>query len=445
MQIVTSGENQIDTRTPAFSWGVVLAAIIVGGLALRLAMLPVNGLPGDAADFVGWTLTIVHFGTHGLYGNAQSYGGHVVDNPPGYPLILAAIGSFYNAVRPANDPDHRLLRMLLKLPAIVADLGLCTGLFLLARRCWSTRAGLIAAAIVAFSPSTWLISAYWGQVDSISAAFLVFALVFAVRERYSVSWLFLAVAVLVKAQPLVIAPLLFVWQWRTQGTSLRLLTAPLVGFTVAYLGSVLFAPSAQPVATFSWLLQQYITGAKFYPYTSVSAFNIYTVAGSFLQPDDARVLGLAVSTWGLLAFGALLCAVTITFARALTVDREAVRERALFTACFIVLAGLFVVTTRMHERYLFAALTLAPLLWLAGGWLRAVAATMLVTFTANCLLVLDFVAYGGYHRGTPLLIHGFSLLNVVGLMILTIAFVGGQIQRRPMRDQPRAVLPSTSR
>jgi len=138
---------------------VLLAAILIGGLLLRLALLPIDGRPGDIRDFVGWTLTIARFGTHGLYAHGESYGGHVVDYPPGFPLVLALIAHLYGAFHGA-DPEHRGLRALLKAPAIVSDLGLCVLLFLLARRSWSTRSGLLATAIIAFSPATWLISAY---------------------------------------------------------------------------------------------------------------------------------------------------------------------------------------------------------------------------------------------------------------------------------------------
>jgi dolichyl-phosphate-mannose-protein mannosyltransferase len=403
---------------------LILAAIVVAGLAIRLALLQANGRPGDTRDFVGWTLAIIRFGTHGLYAHAQSLG-HIVDYPPGYPLVLTVIAHVYTAMQSGSDPHYAFLRSLLKLPAIFADLGLCLGLFVLARRNWSTRGGLMAAAFIAFSPSTWLISAYWGQVDSVSALFFVLALICAVEKRYGVAWLMLAVAVLVKPQPLVVAPMLLVWQWKNQGTTPRLFFGPLIGFAVAYLGSLPFAPNALPSTVISWLAQRYLTGTGLYPYTSVSAFNIFTVGGTFFQPDTARVLGLAISTWGMLAFGVVLTIVAIALIRTLTIEsRDTYREQSLFTAAFIALAALFVLTTRMHERYLFPALTLAPLLWLAGGWSRLVAATMVVTFTVNCVMVL--LPAPGYHGHVAgLLVRTLSLLNVAGLVILTATFVSG--------------------
>jgi dolichyl-phosphate-mannose-protein mannosyltransferase len=401
---------------------LILAAIVIAGLAIRLALLPANGRPGDTRDFVGWTLTIIRFGTHGLYAHAQSFG-RIVDYPPGYPLILTVIAHVYTATQNGGDPHYAFLRSLLKLPAIFADLGLCFGLFVLARRSWSTRGGLMAAAFIAFSPSTWLISAYWGQVDSVSALFFVLALICAVEKRYGFAWLMLAITVLVKPQPLVVAPILLIWQWKNQGTTPRLLLGPLIGLAVAYLGSLPFTPNAQPPAVISWLAQRYLTGTGLYPFTSVSAFNIFTIGGTFFQPDTAHVLGLAISTWGMLAFGIVVAIVAIALIRTLTIDsRDTYREQSLFTAAFIALAALFVLTTRMHERYLFPALTLAPLLWLAGGWSRLVAATMVFTFIVNCVLVLSPVPPG---HAAGLLVRTLSLLNVASLILLTATFVSG--------------------
>ena len=254
----------------------------------------------------------------------------------------------------------------------------------------------------------------------------------------------LALAVLVKPQPLVIAPLLLVWQFRADPAPARLLLAPIGGFAVAYLGSLPFAPSAYPLATLSWLAQRYQTAVQLYPFTSVSAFNLYTVADGFFESDQKHVLGFALSTWGLAAFLALLASLSIAFAAFLFAEpHSTAREQALYTASFIALAGLFMLTTRMHERYLFAALTLVPLLWLRGRWSRVVAATMVGTFTVNCVLVLSLLTEGVYHRGINPLIHALSLLNVGCLTTVTLMFFRESalawMRRRTPASVPRDV------
>lgn len=398
-----------------------LLAIVVGGLALRLVLLPFEGRPADITDFAGWTRTIEQFGTHGLYAHAVAAGGHDVDYPPGYLWILTLIAHFDAALRQPGAAHDTLLRRLMKVPAIIADLGSALLIFALARRNWTEQKALIAAAIFTFSPTTWLISAYWGQVDSVAGFFLLCALLFTVSGRFPIAWLALAVAVLIKPQPLVVAPLLLAWQIWRQGWSARLIVPVVVGFGVAYVGSLPFAPSSAPGATLMWLLETYRNATRLYPYTSVSAANVYTVLGSFFESDVRVVHGLSIAAWGMLAFTLVLALIVAAFCKGLRGELpQRAPEPLLFTATFAALAALFVVTTRMHERYLFMALTVAPLLILAGRWERCVAVVMLATFTVNCLLVLFLFTTGAYHRGVAPLIHLISLLNVAALLTVVM-------------------------
>ena len=67
--------------------------------------------------------------------------------------------------------------LLLKIPAIVADIALAALLYGAARRWFGGRAGLLAAAIYLFIPVTWYDSALWGQVDAVGTLVMVAALV----------------------------------------------------------------------------------------------------------------------------------------------------------------------------------------------------------------------------------------------------------------------------
>ena len=397
----------------------MLLAIILGGLVLRVSLLPFEGRPADISDFVGWTLTIERFGTHAFYAHATAVGGRMVDYPPGYLWVLTLIGRLAAIFHVTGTSNHAALRWIVKLPAIAADLGAALVVFALARRTWTSWQALLAAAILTFSPSTWLISAYWGQVDSVPAFCLLLALFFAVSRRHWLAWLALAVAVLVKPQPVVIAPLLLAWQIREQGWSARLLVSGAVCFMVAYVGSLPFAPSAAPGATISWLLNRYRDATQLYPYTSVSAFNLYTVRGSFYASDAHVIGGLSIAAWGIVLFAVLLAIILVAFRRALY-DGRPLRayEPLFFTAVFATLAALFVVTTRMHERYLFGALVLAPLLVFIGRWERSAAIVMMATFTIGCVLALSLLTAETYPRGVSMAVHLFSLLNLAALVVL---------------------------
>jgi dolichyl-phosphate-mannose-protein mannosyltransferase len=272
------------------------------------------------------------------------------------------------------------------------------------------------------------------DVDSVPAFALLLALFFGVSRRYPLAWLALAIAVFVKPQPVVVAPLLLVWQIRDQGWSARLLVSLAVGFAVAYAGSLPFARSAAPVATISWLLNRYRDATQLYPFTSVSAFNLYTVRGGFFESDARVIGGLSVAAWGIVLFTVLLAIVLVAFRRALY-DGRPLRayEPLFFTAVFATLSALFVVTTRMHERYLFGALVLTPLLILVGRWERSVAIVLTTTFTIDCVLVLSRLTVEPYPRGLSAVIHVLSLLNVAALAVLIVRLAA---TRSPARALP---------
>jgi Gpi18-like mannosyltransferase len=419
-----------------------LCAIVVAGFLLRAAVLPAPGFAGDMHQIVGWAMLAKQYGAGGLYTHVYPGTGRHLDYPSFYALILLATVHAYEALR-LSDPEHRFLTIALKLPATLADLGLCVATFLFARRWFSMGRALVAASIAAVTPSTWLISAWWGQVDSLAAVFVAFALYAAIAKRYVVAWTCLTLGVLVKPLPIVIAPLLVIWQARSEGLSPRLALGPAASLVTAYLVSLPFAPPSPP-ATFAWLARFVQAGIARYPLTSFGAFNLYTVTDWLKGSDEVRILGISLRLWGQIAFGILLAATACALAIRLGGERDrGERERALVTACFLVLAGMFVLLTRMHERYLFFAAALAPALWYAGPWQRVVGATVMATFTINCATIFYSYAAGSgspSHAAAPphadtsphyglLVQHVVSLVNVVALAALAY-YVGSNAPRR---------------
>jgi hypothetical protein len=96
----------------------LLLVVVLCGLAVRLAVLPFDGYPKDMAEFTRWAILASHVGLQGLYTVPDPMTGHVINYPPTYALILEAIARLYQALHLA-DPDHRVLAMLLKIPATI--------------------------------------------------------------------------------------------------------------------------------------------------------------------------------------------------------------------------------------------------------------------------------------------------------------------------------------
>lgn len=401
--------THVRQRPPPFA----LAAIVALALGLRAAVLPFHGYQHDLTIFVGWAHILMTYGTHGLYGRPEPVTHTALNYPPGYALQLLAVTRVAQVLLPhAGTHGDALLAGLLKLPPIVADLGAVMLAHAIVRRWRGEGAALGAAAIAAFAPWTWPVSAFWGQVDSICAVLLVFALWLALEDRFTAAWFALVAGILVKPFPIVVVPLLVALQLRREGVSLRLAAGPAAGAVLAYCVSLPFAPSAAPLATLRWLAQQYTSGQSLFPMTSVNAYNVWLVANPPV-PDASRAFGLSLQSWGWLAFSALDAGVTLAFWRRFARERSrAAGEQLVTLAWFVATLGLFVLATRMHERYLIFALAFAPMLFWCGAWQRLAVVVLSLTFTANVGLDLIYK----HVREVVLLTRTLSLVNVATLV-----------------------------
>lgn len=400
--------------------GIFLGA----GLVLRAVMMPATGHATDVGTFESWTLSLVKYGIPGFYGHAG-----FVDYPPGYMLILAAFGALYNLLQSHLAVPFDLLHVTVKAPAVAADLGLAYLGFLMARRTWSSRAALWTMGLFVFNPAVWFVSAYWGQADAVTAVFVAWAVYMMLTQRYEVGWILFAFAVLIKPQPIVALPVLVIWQLRTARQAWRLALVPVLGLTVAYLGTVFFAPDRDPAGTLAWLYDRYHTGTALYPYNSCNAFNLYSTRLDFWQPDGKLIPGLPGFegwpqwAWGVAIVAAFVFAISVRAWRTMAPAAErSEREASLYLALFLSLLGLFMFGTRMHERYLFSALAFGPLIWNAGAAYRLVYAVLSGTFIINLLYSLVYL-YQPSQDLAPWLVHPLSILNVLCLFVAAGAYL----------------------
>ena len=133
-------------------------AVFLGGIIIRIVLLPSQGLQGDLDQFVVWVHAIA---VHGL--------GNAYDQNLSFPPVMAYIWAVLAAIEPAfktvTDSSDSTIRELMKLPASLADIGLALVLVYAfrARPAWA----IATAAIVLFQPAVIDVSAWWGQYESI--------------------------------------------------------------------------------------------------------------------------------------------------------------------------------------------------------------------------------------------------------------------------------------
>jgi predicted membrane-bound dolichyl-phosphate-mannose-protein mannosyltransferase len=388
--------------------GTILITLLVLGLALRVfiagVLMPKSGFAIDIGDFTAWGQRLASLGPGGFYEE-----GYFSDYPPGYLYVLWVLGTAGKALAPLVGQDAT--GGLVKIPGILADIGVAGMLFVIGRR-WGgaliDRArvavapetlGLIAATIYLFNPGVVFDSAVWGQIDSVGTLVLLATIYALARGWTEVASLGAVLALLVKFQFAFLIPVVAVVGLRRHlfGSStdpdhdgrrepLRVLTSLAVGFgalTVLMLpfdmvlyaplaggdprGLLGFLPAADPNGS---LIGKLGEAAGTYTGLSVNAFNMWrnpwSGLGDTLHWGDDRVVGLVLGgialTWqqvGMLLFAAAALLALVTVAR-----RDDMR--GLLLASLLLAVAFFVFPTRVHERYLFPALALAAPLVLSG-------------------------------------------------------------------------------
>jgi len=178
----------------------LVLAILGAGLLLRIVLafivFPGQGLASDLGLFESWASTLAQVGPGAFYATAGT-----ANYPPGYLYVLWLVGAL-------GEPAGHLLGvssgqaivLMLKIPAIAADVGLATLLYLAGRRWYGQRAGLLAAAVYLFVPVTWYDSALWGQVDAVGALVMLAALVLLIEGWSEPAAALAAFGILVKPQ-----------------------------------------------------------------------------------------------------------------------------------------------------------------------------------------------------------------------------------------------------
>jgi Gpi18-like mannosyltransferase/predicted membrane-bound dolichyl-phosphate-mannose-protein mannosyltransferase len=384
---------------------LALVGLLLIALVVRMLFIGAAGFPNDVSAFEAWALTLAEHPTTEFYAKAG-----FADYPPGYFYVLWICGHLYRTLV-HSDPSYSALKFIVKLPGILFDIVDTALIYAIVRRYASTAWSFAAAALFAFNPAIVYISAYWGQVDSVPGAFTLGSLYLllgadrlAGRNRdlsVVAAWLLLACSVLMKPPAIVLAPLFVAWIFMTDDATVRLRRAAYTGIGIAgglvlaYLSTIPFHLGANPVAQFAWLYERYRFAAGVYAYNSVNAFNLYVMAPSnhFWMSDGTilpnwtiggRSFGFPMYAWGI---GLFVAAVALVVSR-LVQRRDSI---ALLEAAMVLSLGYFVLSTRMHERYIYNAVMLAiPLAFYRRRYLYA-AIAISITLLANLIYSFDYV------------------------------------------------------
>ncbi len=382
-----------------------LAIVILAGMAIRLVLLPTEGLKGDIDQFVLW-----------VHGIAVDGLGTIYDQNVTFPAVMAYIWGVLAALEPAfktvTDSSDPAIRALMKVPAVMADLGLAL-LIVYAFRS-TPRWAVIGAAVIMFHPAVIDVSAWWGQYESIYLLTALAAVIFALNGRNGMAAVAIALSLMTKPQALPFILPFAAWFW-THGGIRELARTAAIGLAVVVVIWLPFIPAGGPVAYLDNLADYQNT---IFPYLSLNAWNMWWLAqiaavGGFAS-DQITVIGPITYRHVGFALAGLLSIVV-----ALLIVRDPSPRTFILGLAASTLIW-FGFLTQMHERYAYGALVFLLLLiperriqwlYLAFG----------VVFTLNLVSAVPpapifraWLPYPGLHS----LVGAMAMIVITGVVLI---------------------------
>lgn len=384
---------------PHTSYRGWLIAAMAAALIFRLwVAIKVPGYVNDIKTFMYWADRAYQNGVQHFYEE-----GVFADYPPGYVYILyvlAAIKSWFSI-----NPDTSGATLLFKLPAIVADLVSSWLIYRFAKTKLNPAAAAGLALLYVWNPAIWINSAGWGQVDSFFTLFLIMAISSMAGERLERGGIWFALAVLIKPQALIFAPVVLLAYWHKRDWKRALLS-------VAY-GIIAFLVFAAPFFLTNGgligVIELYKATLSSYPYATLNAFNLYALTGGNWAPLESSWLALSYKTWGNIAIAlAVIAALWFSF--------KGKPKRNLGISYFIaiiLITIVFLFATKMHERYLFPVILLYVFAYIESQDRRLLHLLMgfSVTHFINVGYVLAF-SEAGQHTVTDGIVILCSITNL---------------------------------
>ena len=372
---------------------IILAVVLAVSFIVRAFLFPLKGYPIDTGDFVSWFNTATQNGIRPFYNLAG-----FADYPPFNVYVFWFFGSI------AKAASINILTMIKLIPNLF-DLATAALIYFFVRKQSSFKFALVATMLYAFNPATIFNAAVWGQYDAVYTFFLVLSLMFALKSKPELSALVFAIGLLTKPQGIALLPLIAFLIYKKGGLKKLL-------YSVAVFAATVFLV----ILPFEWnnpitfLTNIYFGAYGGYAYTSINAFNLWGLYGLWVADGGLNILG-----W--VFFGAFAVFVLYFLNKRFKVSGDFL---AVFSA-FMLFFAFFMFPTRIHERYLFPAISVLALTFP----LIKRARPLYVALTATLFINEGYVLYWlnkSYPNAAPNLTGDPIVVAVSAINLLMLAY-----------------------
>lgn len=332
----------------AVSTNFVLLAL--AALVVRLILSAFyRGFETDVNCFIGWSNIVFNDGIGNFYTSAGFH-----DYPPGYMYVLWVIGAIRSLLN-ITSYDSFIAVALVKLPAMICDILMGYLVYKISTDKLSEYKALLISMFFIFNPAILINSSLWGQVDSVLGLFVLLTIYFIYKKKMPLAYISFCVGFFIKPQMGFIGPILllaiiehvfmnkFTWKkfWYN-------LVTGLLSIGLLVLAAVPFG--------LDLVISQYVDTMASYTYASVNAYNFWTMLGNNWVQQSEKFIGLPMQTWGTI-FIILVYALVVYFWFMAWKKKKNDRAKYFFISALAII-GIFTMSVRMHERYMFPALAL---------------------------------------------------------------------------------------
>jgi Gpi18-like mannosyltransferase len=321
------------------------------GLLIRLYFaINTKGHPIDMGDFKYWSLLAANNFTHFYSSKAFT------DYPPLYIYILFIIGKITIILKLGSNIIA--FNLLIKLPSILADLVTAYMLIKLSNKYLTQKWGVVIASIYILNPVIIFNSSIWGQIDSFFAMFIILAILLLKDEKIIIASMVFTAAVLLKPQGIIFLPILLFEFIKNK--KINTFLSSIIFSLVTFILIILPFSFNQDLL---WIFKLYIKTISEYPYASLNAFNLFSLLGGNWKDASQLITLFGIQT--ILTYkiiGYVFIVLITSFVAFLYLKGKTI---ALPGICALILiTGVFVLSTGMHERYMYPATALVLLVFI---------------------------------------------------------------------------------
>jgi Gpi18-like mannosyltransferase len=380
---------------------IALAGLLALSFLIRLLLFPTQGYANDMATFTYWFNTAAEHGPRVFYTVVFEAAGWV-DYPPFNVYFFWVFGSSAKALSLSGTSA---MFYVIKLLPNLFDTATAFLIFVFVRKRLDFKTALLATSLYAFNPAVVFNAAVWGQFDAIYTFLLVLSLMLALSSKPELSAVAFTLGILTKPQSIALLPLVAFLIFKKNGWR-RLLTSLLAGAAMVFAVIIPFEWS-NPV---TFLSDIYFGAYGGYDYTSVNAFNTWALGGLWVHDGPLFIVG-----W--IFFGAFTAFTLYVLHKRFNASGEML---VLFSA-FMLFFGFFMLPTRIHERYLFPAISMLTLMFPFIKKIRPLYVALTATLFANISYVLYWLNTDSRRNlsGDPMVI-AVSVINLIVFLYVLV-------------------------